>query len=1123
MAPTNRERVGKALDLLHEALLPYVKRELQAAYGSQWITEAAYVIDRPLETQVDTGEPHLDIQLLLRIMWYRWNEVFRNTLGHAERSLVSELREWRNRWAHQEPFSGDDTYRVLDSVERLMRAIAAPQAVDLQQMRMEAMRVRYDEQARNFRRRASAKPVASQVAANLTPWREIVTPHPDVTAGRYETAEFAADLAQVYRGDAGPEYANPRDFFQRTYLTDGLHRLLVNALRRLEQIEGGDPVIKLQTNFGGGKTHSMLALYHLFSGVERNALPGIEPVLKDAGRVRDAEDLEIERPPAANRAVLVGTALSPSIPRTKPDGTVVNTLWGEMAWQLLGARGYAMVAEADKAGTSPGSDVLRDLFREAEPSLILIDEWIAFVRLLYGQNDLPAGSFDANITFAQSLTEAARAVPGTLVVASLPASDIEVGGEGGKQALARLEHVFARVESVWRPASAEESFEIVRRRLFQEIAKPKLFAVRDAVIRTYIEHYRSQPSEFPSECREPDYEQRMKAAYPIHPELFDRLYEDWSSLERFQRTRGVLRLMAKVIQSLWERDDRNPLILPATLPLDDPMVQSELTRYLEDNWTPIIERDIDGPNALPLEIDSNNPLFGRHSAARRVARTIFLGSAPLVGAANRGIDERHIKLGCVQPGESVATFGDALRRMTDQATFLYMDGHRYWYSTQPSVNRLAQDRAQLQRQDQVFEEIVQRIRAQQSARGEFARVHVAPSATGDVADEQDARLVILDPEHPHIARTDDNPARRFAAEMLDNRGNSARRYRNTLIFLAADKQRLEELEDAVRLYLAWKSIDEEQSALNLDEFQRIQARNKRAEFDKTVETRIPEAYQWLLIPAQDKDSPTIIWDEIKVTGDGPLTERASRKVVHDEQLIPTLGGTLLRLELDRVPLWGGQRGNHVEVRQLTEDFAQYLYLPRLKSPEVLHQAVATGAARTTAEHDAFAYADAWDAREERYLGLTIGQQQPTVMPSGLVVKPEAALRQLDAEQRAREQAAADLAGAQPNVPGAVNDHASTATYEPLGSPAVALDAAPPPRVLRRFYGAVELDPLRVGLDASEVAEAVIAHLQALPGAKVRISLEIEVEMPQGVTEQVERTVSENARTLKFESFGFEED
>ena len=175
------------------------------------------------------------------------------------------------------------------------------------------------------------------------------------------------------------------------------------------------------------------------------------------------------------------------------------------------------------------------------------------------------------------------------------------------------------------------------------------------VARAFADFYRTQHQEFPPECRDADYEKRIKAAYPIHPEIFDRLYTDWSTLVKFQRTRGVLRLMAAVIHSLWEKGDRNPLILPANISIDDPRVQFELTRYLSDNWVPVIEKDVDGPNSLPLRLDGEVPNLGKFAACRRVARTIYLGSAPTATAAHRGIEDRRVKLGCVMPGESPAS------------------------------------------------------------------------------------------------------------------------------------------------------------------------------------------------------------------------------------------------------------------------------------------------------------------------------------------------------------------------------------------------------------------------------------------------------------------------------------
>jgi hypothetical protein len=274
--------------------------------------------------------------------------------------------------------------------------------------------------------------------------------------------------------------------------------------------------------------------------------------------------------------------LAPGQVHEKPDGTKVHTIWGEMAWQLGSRDAYDAVAESDRAGTSPGAALI-DLFKAHTPCLILIDEWVAYARQLYGIDGLPAGSFDAQFTFAQALAEAARAVPGVLLVVSIPSSDIEVGGEGGEAALQRLKNVVGRMESPWRPASADEGFEIVRRRLFEDLPADKA-AERDAVVRAYADLYRHQVAEFPSQCREGEYERRILAAYPIHPELFDRLYNEWSTLDKFQRTRGVLRLMAAVIHELWERQDSSLLIMPSSVPIDAPPVASELTRYLEDGW-----------------------------------------------------------------------------------------------------------------------------------------------------------------------------------------------------------------------------------------------------------------------------------------------------------------------------------------------------------------------------------------------------------------------------------------------------------------------------------------------------------------------------------------------------------
>ncbi|MBX5450396.1 Swt1 family HEPN domain-containing protein [Thermogemmatispora sp.] len=1137
MPRTNHEYVGQALTYLRDGLRPFVEREMQNTYGTNWRKQAAQSLHK--EHITEDQDLLRDVQALLVIMWDQWNQVFAQTLGPLERSLVSELRDTRNRWAHQEPFDTSDAYRACDSAQRLLEAVSARNEADqCEQLMSELMRRRYEEQTQRQARRTSAL-VAEKGVAGLPSWRSIITPRPDVIGVEYSLATYAANLAQVVQGSAPAEYQDPREFFQRTHLTEGLRRLLTNVLRRLSG-QGGDPVINLQTNFGGGKTHSLLALYHLFSGYPASELAGVESLLSA---------VNLSSLPSVQRVVIVGHAISPSDVQHKPDGCTIRTLWGELAWQLLGKAGYERVAEADRHGVSPGSDTLREIFAAAAPCLILIDEWIVHLRQLYHNPNLPAGTFEANLSFAQALSEAVSSTPLVQLVASLPASDSEAGGQGGKEALARLSQIFGRIEAPWSPASPEESFEIVRRRLFKDLVTPDQFKARDAVARTFVQFYEQYQQEFPSASHEASYEDRIRRAYPIHPELFDRLYGAWSTLERFQRTRGVLRLMASVVRTLWERNDPNPLIMPGSVPIDAPIVQDELMHYLEDNWRPVIARDVDGPDSLPLRLDGEYPNLGHCGASRRVARTLFLGTAPTVHSPNRGLTVSEIKLGCVMPGENISAFSDALGHLSNRSTHLWYDGQRYWYDTRVSITRLAQDRA-LQVQDyEISQELERRLHASLSGpkqRGAFARIHIFPSSSAEVPDENNGvALVILEPQFSHGAKDSHSPAYREALRLLQEHGNGRRQYCNTLIFLAADRHRIEGLKEGVREFLAWKGIWDDRESLNLDLAQLNQAQSKQKEANQTVDLRITESYCWLLIPEQSnaRDSSSILLDErqLKMTGQEPkqIALSISFTLRESEQLVERYAPTWLRRELDSIPLW---RGNHVSVKELQDFYGRYLYLKRLKSPEVLLQAIAEGVGLAQWRDDSFAYADTWDEERQRYLGLRAGQpmSKEQVQPSGLVVKAEVAAAQLEAEARARAEAerarlaqaaASTLSAPAPagSVPGTApalqtspaafyeQSQSASAAYTVAGSSATV--ATEPPQ--RRFYGAVAVDPRHLASSAHTIVSEVIEHLLSLPGAKVEVTLEIQATFPDGFPAHKRQVVEENCRTLKFSDFGFE--
>lgn len=1114
MAITNRDRVTRGLDILRDGLKPFVERELKAKHSASWRIEVqAALADRNLGKGED---PLQDPQVLLVAMDKLWGQLFGAILSRSERNLVVELTDVRNRWAQAEQFTSDDVDRALDSMSRLLSAVSASQADDVNRMKLDLRRQMFDEQARGEKRKSSGTLIETGATSALKPWREVATPHADVASGRYQQAEFAADLWQVHLDEGTDEYRKPTEFFRRTYLTESLKGLLVGGVQRIAGT-GGDPVVQLQTNFGGGKTHSMLALYHLFSGADPDELPGVDVVMAEAG---------VTALPSVRRVVLVGNKLSPGNPVTKPDGTVVRTLWGELAYQLGGKKAYDRIARDDEHATSPG-DMLRELFVEYGPCLVLVDEWVAYARQLHDQSDLPAGGFETQFSFAQALTESAKLAKNCLLVVSLPASDtagsphtqaddVEVGGIRGREALDRLRNVVGRIESSWRPATAEEGFEIVRRRLFEPLPGGQ-YKYRDVTAQAFAELYRAQSAEFPPECQSGDYEKRIQAAYPIHPEIFDRLYTDWSTLVKFQRTRGVLRLMAAVIHSLWEKGDRNPLILPSTIPIDDGRVQAELTRYLSDNWSPIIEKDVDGPNSLPLKIDGEVPNLGKLHATRRVARTIYLGSAPTAAAAHRGLEDRRVKLGCVMPGESPAVFGDALRRLAAAATYLYQDGPRAWYATQPTVTKLAEDRAEQLRRDpdRVAAELDTRLRVDLRNPGHFSRIHPLPRTGADVPDDMDARLVVLPAEHAY-SKDVGNPAETAARAILESRGSTPRLYRNTLVFLAADRVRLQDLDEALRKYLAWSSILAEQNALNLDPHQVRQAETQKQAADGAVTARLPETYQWVLVPEQPTPQAPVTWTSVRLSGNDALAVRASKRLRSDELFVTALGSTILRKHLDEVPLW---RGESVPVRQLVEDFARYTYLPRLGGPEVLAQAIRDGVSLRTWQTDAFAYAESLDEGAGRYRGLRGGSVvNVSAEDGGLLVRADVARRQMDAEVLPPT-TVVNGGTSYGTSGGATQPAAETANHSGGGETG---ETTPGGRPLpRRYHGTVVLDTARVGRDASRIADEVIAHLSALVGSNVRVTLEIEAEMPGGAREQVVRTVTENARTLRFTSQGFE--
>ncbi len=938
---------------------------------------------------------------------------------------------------------------------------------------------------------------------SLKPWREIAVPHEDVLKGTFQQAEFAADLSRVHAGTATAEYQNPALFFQRTFITEGMRLLLDSVVKRLSG-KGGDPVIQLQTAFGGGKTHTMLAVYHLAKGdAQASDLPGVPAILDAAG---------VTELPRARIAVLDGIKSSPNQPVMR-DGQALRTLWGDLAWQLGNAEGYALVADADASGTSPGKAVLETLLSRYAPCVILIDELVAYVRQFEEGKALTGGSFDSNLSFVQGLTEAIKAVPTAVLLASLPESDKEAGSQRGVKALAALSHYFGRIQALWKPVGTEEAFEIVRRRLFTNI-NDKLAA--ETVCRAFADYYTANSEDFPRETQESRYFDRLMHAYPIHPEVFDRLYEDWSSLDNFQRTRGVLKMMAKVIHRLWKDNDKNPLIMPGSFPLHDAETRNDLIYYLPQGWDPVVERDVDGERAETTEIENRDTRLGSLQACRRSARAIFLGSAPTTANQMvRGLELERIVLGVAQPGEQVGVYKDALRRLGDRLHYLNSANNRFWFDTRPNLRREMEDRKRrFQDQEDVFPAVRERVQ-RSFASGIFGGTHVF-TASGDIPDDWQLRLVVLAPDAA-FSRSGQSLAIERATEILKKRGDQPRFKQNRLIFLAADYDSVSRLKDQVRSTLAWQSIvaDIKEMKLNLDQYQARQASKSAEDANEALRRMIRETYKWMIAPMQEakpgKGLSEIQWEHFQINPGAQNLSQEIERVLKENELLITEWAPIHLNKVLKDWFWKDDV-KEVSALNVWQQSCQQLYLPRLKDDTAFQQTMGIGAE----SKDFFGFAQGKE--DGRYVGFTFSRRTSLFLDSSLLlIEPVTSAGYAEAQRVAEDAARASTQETYPqHVPG------EPPRAEERGRTASTSAGVAPKAIKKQFYGSIELDAIQAKKQFADLVDEVILQFSSRPGVKVKIAIEIQAENASGFDDGLQRAVKENCKVLRFKNAEFED-
>ena len=1073
MSEQNHLDIGKALNhILRPTLAGFVGQKLSKHFGADWWRRG--VLDKLYDTQKrflpDDGTyekltDSLDVQLCSILIDIHWNEIFYKDLPRIFFNYFKELQMIRNVWAH-EPIHFDDknTERALDTMILIAEELDDETAAKLREILSERF-LREDEEI-ILDEPPEILPQPKFSTPELLPaWRDVITPHPDVARGEYSQSHWAVNLANVvFKKEGPPEYTEPVEFFSRTFLTDGLKQLLKQVLRRITNGRG-EPVIQLQTSFGGGKTHSLLALYHLFGGrIRADQSSAVREVLADA---------KIATLPKVSTAVFVGTWTNP----------LKSTLWGEIAAQLAGASGkpelYEMIRRNEENDTPPGGKDLQEFLKAVGPCLILIDELVAYGRVQSRE------ASNKLMAFVQQLTEAVGESPQAALVVSIPQSEAEVGGNLGQKILAELAKIFGRVEFVWTPVSRNEGYEIVRRRLFGQCNE----AGREKVCAAFFNMYAANKNDFPVDTRGNDYKTKLLACYPIHPKLFDFFHDKWTSLENFQKTRGVLRLMSKVIYRLWKRGDRSAMIMPCDIPLDAADVNAELTKsLLGQNWHAIVDSEIDGDSSKARKLDEQNLRFGNLLAARKISRSIFMGTAPTQKEGDvRGLTEEEIHLCTIQPQnvESIAVFNDALAKLRTNLYYLYSSISRFWFDVEPTLRRTVDEKREKYSDDEIFTEIEARLKTWRGHR-DFKAVYPCPKTSADVPDEPTARLVILSPKNSFDATS-------TVRDILDNRGAIPREWQNMLLFLAADAEKLGDLKEVVREFKAWSDVKAEARSLNITPAQEDEVNKNIKSIEKTFAIKISQAYSRLIYPESDKDAKiNLPLRDVKIdecTNEENIA-KAEEKSKYDELILSALGGEGLKRTLDeREFIWSDK--DFINVNRLWEYFAKFYYMPRLVDKNVLFDAI-----RRAVKNEVFALAD-----DENFSDLQFGEVNASVSGEKFLVKASKAQERIDAEKKFVEP-----------------------KFEPEPEPEREPPEDTPPKeepLPTKFFMDMQLDNNRYIKQFSKCVSETTDYLMNLPNAQMEIRFSVTVSVPEGIPTETREIIEANCHDLKIRNFYFE--
>lgn len=730
---------------------------------------------------------------------------------------------------------------------------------------------------------------------SLSSWWQITTPHRDIREGKLTEAIFAADLGDVAKGTAPLEYSDALTFFQKTYLTNGLRNLIENVFNRLN---GGkaDPVIQLQTPFGGGKTHALVTLYH---------------IVKNYSQIKHLPQIEgLNLPMNAKVVVFVGT---------HADALKGRTPWGEIAYQL---ERYDIIKDHDQKRISPGKEKLKEVL-SSQPVLILIDELLEYIVKANRSEKTERVTQGQTLAFLQEITEVVAASPNACLVITLPASILETYDEQAEQALTQLQKVSGRVETVYTPVEGIEIYEVIRKRLFEDIGEER---TRKEVSQYYFDFYQRLGEDVPPEVRTPEYREKIEHAYPFHPELIDILYERWGSFPTFQRTRGVLRLLAEVVSDLYNRKLPAALIHSSLVNLGNPAIRREFIKHIGNEYESFIASDIIGKAS---EIDRQmGSEYEKYRIATGITTSVFLYS--FSGGERKGITLPRIRVALLREGIPQTIVGDAVAKLEEQLWYFHSEKKQFAFRNQPNLNRVILQKEETISDEQVLEELKRNIQKYQGKA--FAEIYIWPEEPSDISDDKNLKLVIFAPKYLY----DSKETEQFASKIFERAGTSFRVFKNTLFILSMDGIQYGNLLKSLRRFLAINEVVNDKGlfeTLSNENQQEIKAKLKETE--KKISTAILNAYRHLAF----LDKTGLMWKDLGIPTAGTeanLSERVMRYLKDQEKILSRLTPKYI------IEKTFASDENEKELKEIFNLFLKTPGLPLLENEKVLLDAVKEG-------------------------------------------------------------------------------------------------------------------------------------------------------------------------------------